>query len=193
MILDILIYTASYDADVWYKLTLIHENFKEYAHSPAGITLFETLFTERVINVSSKYHDQREICYKLFGKKHRRNNPAVIRGDGIIEWRINGVLHRDDDQPAIINNRKSLEWRTIFKQYYVDLNIINAPKNNILYEWWFNGKRNRFLNDAPAIIRNESWSYGKKSDYDYILNHKIYTEDCNQYTDHINNSTKKLA
>ncbi len=45
--------------------------------------------------------------------------------DGTEEWRLNGKLHRDNDEPAVI-------------------------KHHGRFEWWYNDQRHR--NNGPAII-----------------------------------------
>ena len=65
--------------------------------------------------------------YNSDGLLHRDNDlPAVIKANGYQEWRINGALHRDNDKPAIIYPDSSQEW-------------------------YINGKRHRD-NDLPAVI-----------------------------------------
>ena len=54
------------------------------------------------------------IEYKLNGKLHRNNRPAVMGFNGYRAWYINGKRHREDG-PAIVD-----------------------PNNHI--EWWFNGR-----------------------------------------------------
>jgi hypothetical protein len=63
--------------------------------------------------------------WRLNGKLHRTDGPAVEWADGAKEWRLNGKLHRTDG-PA-------WEWA-------------DGPK-----EWWLNGNRHR--TDGPAFER----------------------------------------
>ena len=75
------------------------------------------------------------IQYSLFDRRtHRENLPAVIHLDGGKIWWLNGVLHRDDDKPAVL----------IFGDQ----------------EWYQNGKQHRD-NNRPAVIysdgRKEWW------------------------------------
>jgi len=45
--------------------------------------------------------------WRMNGRLHRDNDqPAVIYPDGTQEWISNGRLHRDDDQPAYIDPRE---------------------------------------------------------------------------------------
>ena len=44
LILDVKIYIASYDCDIWYKLIQIDKEFKEYSKSIIGINMFIRLF-----------------------------------------------------------------------------------------------------------------------------------------------------
>jgi hypothetical protein len=62
--------------------------------------------------------------WRLNGKLHRLDGPAVEDIDGFRSWWINGILHRDNDLPAV-------EWADGHK------------------EWWINGKLHR--ESGPAI------------------------------------------
>jgi hypothetical protein len=55
MILDIITYIASKDADAWYILTRIHGEFREYAYTRAGIIKYRELFTDIEINDGDKH------------------------------------------------------------------------------------------------------------------------------------------
>jgi antitoxin component YwqK of YwqJK toxin-antitoxin module len=60
------------------------------------------------------------------GLIHRENDkPAIEYFDGSKAWYINGQIHRENDKPAI-------EWKNGYKQ------------------WWINGELHR-ENDKPAI------------------------------------------
>ena len=68
------------------------------------------------------------IVYRLNGVIHRDGDePAIIYANGDRVYYVNGKLHRDGDQPAVIFSNGSVEY-------------------------WFDGKLHR-EGDKPAIIR----------------------------------------
>ena len=88
LIRDVKIHIASLSSDIWYKLTLIDEEFKEYSNSIIGINMFIHLFYTMSIKDNN-------ISWKIFEKLHSFNDkPAIIRANGTQEWYINGVLIR---------------------------------------------------------------------------------------------------
>ena len=107
------------------------------------------------------------------GKKHRENNlPAIIDGDSM-EWYYEDKLHRyDNDQPAVMINRPKhgafrYEW---FKNGLLhrdnDLPAIIDHIGN--KEWYYNGVLHRD-NDLPAVITYN----GYKAWYVNGKNHRI--------------------
>lgn len=60
--------------------------------------------------------------YRLNGKLHREDGPAIEFEDGSYEWYLNGLLHREDGP---------------------------ATQTNGSYEWWFEGLRHRM--GGPAV------------------------------------------
>ena len=92
------------------------------------------------------------------GLLHRDNDlPAVIHRDGTKQWYQNGLLHRDNDLPAMIYSNGSKCW------YQNDLlhreNDLPAGiyQNGDLF-WFKNGLRHR-ENDLPAIIFHNGDQY----------------------------------
>ena len=68
---------------------------------------------------------------------------------GTKRWYKNGLLHREQDKPAIIYE--------------------NGDK-----EWWINGKRHR-ENDKPSVIWvNDPKCWQKNSEYHRLLGYSIY-------------------
>lgn len=69
-------------------------------------------------------------------------------------WKMNGLLHRDEDKPAIVlGDRKS--W---YKQGQLHREKGPARKSDHGEEWWLDGKRHRV--GGPAICSDdgtESW------------------------------------
>lgn len=131
LILDVAKIIASYDEDVWYKMTIANEEFTEYAHSDVGIQEFIRLFWKyergelspkskykvRMIfglihsfndEPSGIYHSSVGWHYKHL--PHRDNDkPAFIFKSGISKWYQNGKLHRDNDKPAIVYDKQLTE------------------------------------------------------------------------------------
>jgi antitoxin component YwqK of YwqJK toxin-antitoxin module len=105
-----------------------------------------------------------KITYKLNGKLHREDGPAVIYGSGRQVWYQNGKLHRDDG-PAIIYVSRLQEWYQNGKLHRDDG---PAYINGDCQEWYQNGKMHRL--DGPAII------YGSGRQ-DWYQNGKLHRED----------------
>jgi len=85
------------------------------------------------------------ITYKLNGKYHRENGPAVEYPNGDKSWYINGKLHREDG-PAV-------EWSNGTKYWYLNdkLHRENGPaveKANGSKYWYKDGELHR--EDGPA-------------------------------------------
>jgi hypothetical protein len=119
LILDIKTIIASYDREVWYRLYRYDPEFRAYAMTPHAIARFIELFTVKTV-----YPDLTE--YRLFGKLHRRDLPAMVCRNGDQYWYWRGSCHRDDDLPAAIHANGT--------------------------QWWYqHGQRHRG-NDLPAII-----------------------------------------
>lgn len=125
LILDISKIIASYDEDVWYKMTIANEEFNQYARGDAGIQEFIRLFWK--CEIEGLCFEGEIKIYRIFGLLHSFNDePTVTYESGRKEWFKRGLMHRDDDKPALINSDGS--------QY-----------------WYKNGKVHRD-NDKPAII-----------------------------------------
>jgi hypothetical protein len=100
--------------------------------------------------------DNGDIFYIKDKNFHRTDGPAIIKNKsesiGTQMWFVNGLLHRDDDLPAIQYTSDSYVWK-------------NNKENNISGQWWTNGKRHR-LNDLPAIVfgdeHQEWWIDGQR-------------------------------
>ena len=104
LVFDIKIFIASFDADAWFRLTLIDDEFKSYSCCPKGIKHFKQLFTQPI-----KFDDHIE--YKLLNRIHRDNDlPAIIYSNGTQEWYRNGRRHRNNDRPAVIYSNGTQEW-----------------------------------------------------------------------------------
>jgi hypothetical protein len=122
MLLDVAIYTASIFPEVWYGLTLIHREFREYAYSRAGIIKYRELFTEIEIEDGHKY-------IRIFGKLNSiEDKPVIIHANGDKHWFINDKRHRENDQPAIIFANGSKHWY-INGKYYRRSSVFNSLAN----------------------------------------------------------------
>ena len=55
--------------------------------------------------------------WRLNGKRHNENGPAVVFSNGEKEWYINGKLHNENG-PAIIWTNGSKEWYINGKRFY---------------------------------------------------------------------------
>ncbi len=133
--MDLLIETkiiiAAFDQEAWIKLAIYDEEFRNYAYTDVGRKQFIDLFT--VMDIINGI-----ITYKLFGKTHRNNGPAIRWENGTSYWCQNGNIHRDDGPATVWSNGRQ--------------------------DWWQNGKQHR--DDRPAIIwpdgRCAWYYYGKR-------------------------------
>ena len=71
------------------------------------------------------------------GLLHRLDGPAVIFKDGGYEWRIRGILHRSNNEPAVSYANGHKEW-----YIYGKLHNLNGPaviniKGDV--EYWEDG------------------------------------------------------
>jgi hypothetical protein len=143
MLLEIAIYTASFDYDVWYKLTLIHEKFAEYAHSRDGIIEYRRLFVKTVVG-------EYGVKTYLWGKLNSiEDKPAVVDIWGGKEWYKNYELHRENDLPAITRISGDCDWFLNDKRGRI------ANKCAIIHD---NGFREWFVNGAFAINAKDRFS-----------------------------------
>lgn len=154
LIVDVKIYIASLDEEVWINMVFYDEKFKEYAFTKEGLKQFVDHFHQVIINRTY-----------LFGKLHSINDlPAKVNDEGVKHWYYNGKRHRENDLAAIIHVNGYQEW------WYDGVrhreNDLPAFINNIYSykEWWYEGFKHR-ENDLPAIIHNngrkEWWYHGK--------------------------------
>ena len=92
------------------------------------------------------------------GQLHRDNDePAVIFDDGERGWYQQGKRHRDNG-PAVISNTGSSAYYQFGKLHRIDgPAMINEFANRT--EWWVNGKLHR--EDGPAIIDSHGVCYYK--------------------------------
>ncbi len=106
LLLDVRFHIATFDEEVWYFFYKHFDDFKLLTcHS---IPLFIQLFTK-------KHLFDNRIEYRLLGRLHRDDGPAVECTDGTLYWyqhgkiTMYGKLHRDDG-PAIIYSDGNQYW-----------------------------------------------------------------------------------
>ena len=75
--------------------------------------------------------------WKIHGKFHREDGPAVIRANGTKEWYLKGKLYREDG-PAVIRPDGTKEWYLNGKYHRTDgPAVIYADGTK---EWYLHGK-----------------------------------------------------
>ena len=138
--LDIKYKIASFNMDVWIKLSYIDEEFKQFSYKE-GRKLFIDLFT---VIENNNYGTS----WKFFGELHREDDkPARIWLDGTQEWYQHGKRHRNNDQPAFIVPYCSKKW------YQNNLLHRDNDRPAVIFfngeeEWWLNGyKLQRWINN----------------------------------------------
>jgi hypothetical protein len=115
------------------------------------------------------------VKYYKNGKLHRLDGPAVIQPiyvDGkntVEEWYLNGLLHRDGDEPAVNNTSiTKAGFEGYEKRYhkYGKLHRLNGPARilydphesedcGLMYEWFKNDVFHRDNGPAQYIIYND--------------------------------------
>lgn len=102
--------------------------------------------------------------YRLNGKLHRDDGPAVKWNNGDYEWYNNGQRHRIGAPACVWNDTEGSEFRGPGKLYdwYLNgkLSRIDGPAieySNGDYEWFLNGKRHRI--GGPALRHNRAFFF----------------------------------
>ena len=100
------------------------------------------------------------IRYRLNGKLHRTDGPAIERADGSKFWYVDNKLHHTDG-PAIYYYDGTKAWYVNGKCHRTNGPAIELSNGN--KEWWINGKRHR--TDGPAVewANNKQWWIDGKS------------------------------
>ncbi len=104
--------------------------------------------------------------YRINGKLHRENGPAIEYPDGSYHWYKNGKCHREDG-PAI----EEITYGV--KSWFIndELHRENGPAIENFdgsYRWYKHGKLHR--ENGPAI----EWKNGRK---DWLINNLLHRED----------------
>ena len=87
----------------------------------------------------------------------------VIEYENSIKWKLNGVVHREGDKPAVIYKNGTKEWR-LFGKLHREGDKPAILRNNGNEEYYINGVRHRNFG-RPAIKNLHSQDYfefGKK-------------------------------
>jgi hypothetical protein len=77
--------------------------------------------------------DNKCVVWKMDGKTHRADGPAVIYADGSQEWYLNDKKHRTDG-PARI-------WSDGYQEWWLDGKLHRADGPAVIwsdgYQWWY--------------------------------------------------------
>ncbi len=144
LLLDVRFHIASFDEEVWY---LFYKNFDDFKLLTCqSIPLFKSLFTK-------KCPFDNRVEYRLLGRLHRNDGPAVIYTHGTQKWYQHGKIHRDDG-PAVIFINGDQVWYQ-YGKFHRD----NKPA--VIYadgkQWYQHGKCHR--DDGPAVIYSNGNQY----------------------------------
>ncbi len=125
--------------------------------------------------MTEDFHDPEE--YRVNGRLHRTDGPAIIWNNGMQEWWQNGVRHRLDG-PAVIWNNGTKEWWQNGMRHRT-----NSPA--ILFsdgdeKWYQNNKLHRL--DGPAVKINGDVSWYKNGKLHRLNGPAIYKLNDIKYT-----------
>lgn len=96
---------------------------------------------------------------------------------GTIRWYKNGLLHRDNDLPAVIWSDGTQEW-FIHGKRHRDNNLPALVKNENHMEWWLNGNCHR--ENGPATIHVYGSAQTVFHQY-FILGNQLTKEEFEDY------------
>ena len=105
--------------------------------------------------------DQKPICkvspdgtkqWRLDGKLHRVDGPALEYADGTKYWYLNDKLHRVDG-PAIEYANGTKRWYLNGKLHRVDGPAIESPNGDKI--WYLNGKRRKPIEVFKAATHEQ--------------------------------------
>lgn len=87
--------------------------------------------------------------YERPGLLHRDGDqPAVVASDGVREWRVDGVLHRENGPAILLDDGAALFYRHGLLHRDGGQPAVSRPDGRT--EWWEDGLRHR--EDGPALI-----------------------------------------
>lgn len=143
IVLDIKYQIASFNSLAWYKLYLYDDEFNKYARTNTAIKEFIQLFAmKEIIHIKDGYFQTQT---SILGIVHSIYDEPAIEYQNRKVWYYAGLIHRDDDKPAIV------------EKYY------NGLSNN----WYKNGKRHRDDN-KPALICSSGCGHYFKNGEEYV-------------------------
>jgi hypothetical protein len=73
------------------------------------------------------------VVWKMDGKQHRTDGPAVIGGDGTQAWYLDGKVHRTDG-PAVIHANGYQAWYLDNKRHRTDGPAVIDSDGS---QWWY--------------------------------------------------------
>ena len=111
----------------------------------------------------TKFSDKTE--YRIDGKLHRCDGPALERANGDKFWYMHDKIHRDDG-PAAKYAHGTKYWCINDKLHRDNGPAIECPNGDKM--WYLNGERHR--SDGPAI----EWANGSK---EWYIDGKVHRED----------------
>lgn len=142
VILDIKYKIASFNSLAWYKLYLFDDEFNKYAQTNTAKKEFIRLFARKeIVNIKEGHF---QIQTSILGIIHSLNDEPAIEYMNRKVWYYGGLIHRDDDKPALI----------------IENNI------GITNSWYKNGKRHR--DDKPAMICSGGCGHYFKNGLEYV-------------------------
>ena len=141
------------------NLCTAHRGMNALFHHPSGRSVYIDRYTKEI---KYKYPDRTE--WKYNGKLHREHDqPAIVFSNGSKQWWYHGKRHRENDQPAVVDADGYKAW------WYHDNIHRENDQPAVVYAdgykaWWYHGKRHR-EHDQPAIVLRDGskswWYHGK--------------------------------
>lgn len=139
LILDIKIYISLFDAYTWLKMWRIDDEFKCYASSDQGISVFINTF---VTIIKNHFINGYRITptLSILNIPHSINDIPETTESGHKIWYYMGKEHRNNDLPAIINSCGDQGWydqgknieRMIYLQLFITM-VINIGTMMVNY------------------------------------------------------------
>lgn len=113
-------------------------------------------------NVLGRYNERLgKKTWRINGRYHREDGPALICADGRQYWYKNDKKHRDDGPAIIYSNGTQTWWKNgkLHRDYGPAVEWSDGTQM-----WWINGKKHR--DDGPAVKWidgiHEWWINGKR-------------------------------
>lgn len=104
--------------------------------------------THRIDGPAITDRNRTEIWY-LNGVRHRDNGPAVTRPDGSEEWFRHGYRHRVGG-PAVTCKGRATEWYQDGVHHRLDGPAIEYPDGT--FSWWVEGENRSYFEVEPNVI-----------------------------------------